>query len=184
MGKSSTAKLFADEGCAIWDADAAVHRLYAVGGLAVRPMQRLFPEAIEEDAVSRGKLKGIIQADKDALKAIENIVHPLVAQDRVDFLQNTTSDIVVLDIPLLFETGADAHMDATVCVSTDAQTQRQRVMDRGQMSEVDFATILAKQMPDAEKRAKADYVIITDSIEHAGAQVRTIVRKVRAGFNA
>lgn len=184
MGKSTTAKLFAAEGCALWDADAAVHRLYSAGGLAVRPVQDVFPDAIEDEAVSRAKLKEIIRGDKSAIDTIEMIVHPLVAKDRTEFLKDTSNDIVVLDIPLLFETGADAQMDATVCVSIDEATQKKRVMDRGQMSEGDFMTILAKQMPDAEKRAKADYVIITDTMEHAAAQVRTIVQGIREGLNA
>lgn len=184
MGKSTTAKLFAKEGCEVWDADAAVHRLYSEGGQAVGPMQNTFPDAIENNAVSRTKLKEIIRRNADAIKTIEAIVHPLVAQDRESFVRMAESDIVVLDIPLLFETGADGHMDATVCVSTDAQTQKQRVMDRGQMSEEDFSTILAKQMPDAEKRAKADYVIITDTLDQAADQVRAIVREIREKLNA
>ncbi len=184
MGKSTTAKLFANEGCEVWDADAAVHRLYSDAGLAVPPMQDVFPEAIENNAVSRTKLKEIIRENKNAIEIIERIVHPLVAEDRAAFVQAANSDILVLDIPLLFETGADDQMDATVCVTTDAQTQKERVMNRGRMSEEEFATILAKQMPDAEKRARADYVIVTDTIQHAENQVRAIVSEIREKLNA
>ncbi|MEO0773232.1 MAG: dephospho-CoA kinase [Pseudomonadota bacterium] len=115
---------------------------------------------------------------------MESIVHPLVAQDRAAFLQNAISDIVVLDIPLLFETGADAQMDATVCVSTDAETQKKRVLERGQMTEADFEAILAKQMPDAEKRYRSDFVIETDTLEHAAQQVRDILDRIRERLNA
>ena len=179
MGKSNTAQLFADEGCAVWDADAAVHRLYAPDGAAVAPMQAAFPAAIEDGAVSRPRLKDIIAADPTALKRIESIVHPLVAQDRAAFIDSATSDILVFDIPLLFETGGDANMDATATVSVDTATQEARVMDRGTMTKAQFDQIRAKQMPDAEKRARADHVIITDTLDHARAQVAKIVRQIR-----
>ena len=179
MGKSNTAQLFADEGCAVWDADAAVHRLYAPDGAAVAPMQAAFPAAIEDGAGSRPRLKDIIAADPTALKRIESIVHPLVAQDRAAFIDSATSDILVFDIPLLFETGGDANMDATATVSVDPATQEARVMDRGTMTKAQFDQIRAKQMPDAEKRARADHVIITDTLDHARAQVAKIVRQIR-----
>ena len=179
MGKSTTAKQFAAEGCAVWDADAAVHRLYAKGGAAVAPMAKLFPDAVIDGAVSRDALKSIIGRDPQALRRIETVVHPLVAQDRARFIQDAKSDIIVLDIPLLFETGGEARVDATVCVSVDADTQKARVMERGTMTEDQFAAILAKQMPDAEKRARADYVIITDTPDHAARQVRDILSDIR-----
>jgi len=183
MGKSTTAKLFADEGCAVWDADAAVHRLYAAGGAAVAPMRAAFPEAIVEDAVSRTALKRIIGADPGALKRIERIVHPLVAQDRERFRADAHADILVFDIPLLFEGGGEAAMDATVTVSSPPEVQEARVMERGTMTPEQFHQIREKQMPDAEKRARADYVIITDTVEHARDQVRRIVADIRAGMN-
>lgn len=179
MGKSSTAKLFAAEGCAVWDADAAVHRLYAPGGDAVAPIAAAFPEAVVEGAVSRDVLKSIIGRDPTALKTIEQIVHPLVALDRVEFIKTAEADIIVLDIPLLFENGGEARVDATVCVSTDPVTQKARVMKRGTMTEDQFNAILAKQMPDADKRARADYVVITDTPENAARQVRAILADIR-----
>lgn len=179
MGKSTTARMFADEGCALWDADAAVHRLYDVNGAAVDPIQKVFPDAVQDGAVSRLILKEIISQTPDALKQIESIVHPLVAQDRAVFLEQATADIVVLDIPLLFETGGQARVDATVCVFVDDETQRQRVLVRGTMTPAQFEAIKAKQMPAAEKRALADYVIETDTIEHARAQVQDVVKDIR-----
>ncbi|MEQ9260245.1 MAG: dephospho-CoA kinase [Roseovarius sp.] len=179
MGKSTTAKLFAEEGCAVWDADAAVHRLYSSGGAAVGPMRAAFPEAVVEGAVSREQLKSIIGADKTALSRIEQIVHPLVAQDREIFLAETKADIAVLDIPLLFETCGQDRVDAVACVTVSPDTQRQRVLERGTMTEAQFEAILAKQVPDAEKRARSDFVIVTDTLEHARAQVQDVVRQIR-----
>ncbi|MDP7150133.1 MAG: dephospho-CoA kinase [Paracoccaceae bacterium] len=184
MGKSTTAQLFADEGCPVWDADAAVHRLYAQGGLAVAPMQAIFPEAIEDGAVSREKLKAIIAGDASALKRIEAVVHPLVAQDRAGFLARHPDEIVILDIPLLFETGAADRMDAVVVVSVDAAEQRRRVLGRGTMSAAQFETILAKQTPDAEKREKADYIVLTTSPAEAWRQVREILADIRGRKHA
>lgn len=179
MGKSSTARLFAEEGCDVWDADAAVHRLYAKGGAAVAPMGAAFPGAIEDGAVSRPALKRVLVEDPSALKQIEAIVHPLVGSDRQDFIDASNADIIVLDIPLLYETGGDARMDAVVVVSIDESEQRKRVLERGTMTEAQFETIKAKQMPDAEKRERADYVVVTDTPEHARAQVREIIKNIR-----
>ena len=179
MGKSTTAAMFAEEGCAVWDADAAVHRLYAAGGDAVPAFQKVFPEAIVEGAVSRPRLKDIIAADKSALKQIEQIVHPLVSQDRAAFLSQTTADIIVLDIPLLFETGGDARMDAVAVVIVSPEIQQDRVLARGSMTQEQFETIRAKQVPAGEKAARADYVITTDTLEHARAQVQDVVANIR-----
>ena len=179
MGKSTTAQLFAENGCAVWDADAAVHRLYAKGGAAIVPIGHAFPSAIVEDAVSRDRLKALISDDPYALEKIESIVHPLVAEDRAAFLSDTDANVTVLDIPLLFETGADAQMDATVCVTVPPETQKARVMDRGTMTEEQFHAILSKQLPDKEKRARADYVIVTDTLEHARAQVQNVLEDIQ-----
>lgn len=178
MGKSTTAQLFVEEGCALWDADAAVHRLYSRGGAAVAPMARAFPESVESGEVQRALLKEIIARDPAALGRIEAIVHPLVAEDRAAFLATQTADVTVLDIPLLFETGATGF-DAVVVVSAPPETQRARVLARGTMSTAELDTILARQMPDNIKRARADYVIETDTIDHARAQVRAVLADIR-----
>ena len=179
MGKSTTAGLFAQAGCEVWDADAAVHRLYSPGGAAVDRIAAVFPEAIEAQAVSRKVLKQLIQDEPARLREIEKLVHPLVAADRAAFLKQVKSDIAVLDIPLLYETGGADQMDAVVVVSAPADVQRARVLDRGSMTEAQFEQILAKQVPDAEKRARADYVITTDTVEHASAQVQNVVADIR-----
>lgn len=179
MGKSTTAKLFTEMGCALWDADAAVHRLYAPGGAAVAPLAAVFPTAIVHGAVDRNVLKQIIAADPGALKQIEAIVHPLVGADREAFKQAATADIIVLDIPLLLETGGEARVDAVAVVSVDAETQERRVLERGTMTREQFLLIKAKQMPDADKRARADYVIVTDTLDHARQQVQDVVADIR-----
>lgn len=179
MGKSTTAKMFAEAGCAVWDADAAVHRLYAKGGAAVGPLAALFPEVIEDGAVSRRQLREIIAQDPEALKKIEGIVHPLVAADRQSFLENAEAEIAVLDIPLLFETGAEAQMDAVACVSIQEEIQEKRVLERGTMTIEQFVQIRAKQMPNADKCARSDFVIVTDTVEHARAQVHDVIKRIR-----
>jgi len=184
MGKSTTAQMFAQHGCALWDADAAVHRLYSNGGAAVAPFAAAFPDAVIDGAVSRPALKTIIGRDPAALKQIEEIVHPLVGADRAAFLAQASADIAVLDIPLLFETGGDARVDATACVVTDAATQEARVMARGTMTRDQFIAIREKQMPADEKCARATYVIRTDNLEQAAAQVQNIVDTIRSQLDA
>jgi dephospho-CoA kinase len=179
MGKSTTAQMFVDMGCALWDADAAVHRLYASGGAAVASVAVAFPEAIVDGAVSRAALRDIISADPTALSRIEAIVHPLVARDRADFAAAATAEILVFDIPLLFETGGDVAMDATACVYVADDAQQARVLERGTMTLDQFKAIRAKQMPSAEKCARADYVIETDTLEHARTQVHNIVSRIK-----
>ena len=179
MGKSTTAKMFADAGCDVWDADAAVHRIYEKGGAAIAPMQAIFHDSIVEGSVSRDALKRIIGSDPSALKQIEAIVHPLLGVDRARFVSESNKAILVFDIPLLFETGGDKNMDATVCVSTDAATQRARVIERGTMNETQFELIKSKQMPIEEKRAKADYIIETDTLDHAQKQVDAVIADIK-----
>ena len=181
MGKSTTARLFAEEGCPVWDADAAVHRLYSPGGAAVDPIGAAFPEAVVQGAVDRGRLRDVIARDPDALARIEAIVHPLVAGDRAAFLAAQVADIVVFDIPLLFETGGESAMDTVVVVSAPPGTQRARVLARDTMTGADLDAILARQVPDEEKRARADYVIVTDTLDHARAQVRAVLEDLRQG---
>lgn len=179
MGKSTTAAMFAEAGCAVWDADAAVHRLYEKGGAAVAAFQDALPGAIMDGAVSRHALKRMIAEDPETLRKIEKIVHPLVAADRERFIAEATSAIIVLDIPLLFETGGDKSVDATACVMIDPKEQERRVLARGTMDRAQFEAIRAKQLPAAEKAARSDYVIITDTTEHAQSQVLAIVSEIK-----
>ncbi|WP_109465470.1 dephospho-CoA kinase [Albibacillus kandeliae] len=179
MGKSTTAKLFAEMGLDVWDADAAVHRLYSKGGAAVAPLAALFPDALSDGAIDRGALKRIIAADPGALKRIEGVVHPLVGEDRERFKANASSDIIVFDIPLIFETGGERRMDAVATVSVDAETQERRVLERGTMTREQFELIRSKQVPDAIKREKSDYVIITDTMDHARQQVQDVIADIR-----
>lgn len=179
MGKSTTAQMFAQAGCAVWDADAAVHRLYAKGSSAVPPMRAAFPDAIKDNTVSRDALRTIITSDPSSLKRIEHIVHPLVAQDRAAFVAQVTTDIIVFDIPLLFETGGDSAMDAVAVVHASDDIQQDRVMARGTMDLEQFQAIKAKQMPSVEKCARADFIIETDTVEHARMQVHHVIDQIR-----
>lgn len=180
MGKTTTAALFREMGCSVWDADAAVHRLYAKGGAAVSPIGELFPSAVIDGAVSRDRLKELISSDPEALKKIESVVHPLVRQDRAEFAQRATEDILVFDIPLLFETGSEDDFDAVACVTVPAEIQRKRVLERGTMTNEQFEAIRSKQMTNDEKCARSDFVIETVTLEKAQAQVQAIVRQIRS----
>lgn len=179
MGKSTTAAMFAEEGIPVWDADAAVHRLYAPGGAAVASLAALWPAALQDGGIDRSALKDWIAKDATALAQIEGVVHPLVAADRAAFLDSATSDIVVLDIPLLFEKGSEAEMDATLLVTAPPDAQRARVMARPGMTETQFATILSRQMPDADKRARATHIIETLSLDSARAAVQALIAHIR-----
>lgn len=176
-GKSTTAAFFAEEGCAVWDADAAVHRLYGKDGAAVAPMAAAFPGAVRDGAVDRVALRRIIAADPGALKRIEAIVHPLVRQDRAGFAPDAA--IIVYDIPLLYETGAEQEMDSVVCVLAPPEVQQQRVLARGTMTLEEFHQIRDAQLSAEEKCARADHVVVTDTLEHARAQVRRILHDIR-----
>jgi len=180
MGKSATAQMFADEGCPVWDADAAVARLYGPGGAAVAPVAALRDGLLGGKAIDRAALRAAVTEDPGLIKTLEKIVHPLVGQDRAAFLDKARADgapIAVCDIPLIFETGGEKNFDAVVVVSAPAEIQRERVLARPGMTEKTFETILAKQVPDAEKRARADHVIDTSQgFDHARAQVREILR--------
>ena len=185
MGKSTTAALFAaHDDVAVWDADAAVHRLYAAGGAAVAPIAALCPAALGLDGIDRSALKEWIAQDPTAIRQIESIVHPLVADDRATFLNDTSATIVILDIPLLFETGGDAQMDLTVVVSTDAATQKSRVLQRPGMTEAQFERIVSLQMADAEKRQRADAIIDTSSMEVARRDVAAVLSQIREQIDA
>ena len=179
MGKTTTANLFRDAGCEVWNADNAVHRMYQAGGKAVMPIKNVFPETVIDGEVSRAKLKKILQDNPSNFSILEKIVHPLVAQDRNHFLSNATSEVCVFDIPLLFETDGDKNMDAVACVAVDYATQKQRVLSRGTMTLAQFSQITAKQLPIAEKAERSDYVITTDTLRNAKRQVVAILDDIK-----
>ena len=172
MGKSTTAAMFAAEGVPVWDADAAVHRLYAAGGAAVAPLAAAFPTAIHNNAISRDALKSLIAADPSTLQRLESIVHPLVAADRNAFTTTTKADLILLDIPLLFENGTETTLDATLLVTAPPELQRARVLARPGMTEAHFQTILNRQMPDAEKRKRATHIVETLDLASTTAYVQ------------
>ena len=178
MGKSTTAQMFADAGVPVWDADATVHRLYGVGGAATAVLGAIFPEVIQDGAVSRARLRAKIAADASVLDLVQAKVHPLVAADRAAFIAQATAPVVVLDIPLLFETGADALCDGIVVVTAPEAVARARVLARGGMTDADLDLILSRQMPDAEKRARATWVIQTTDLDFARAAVRQILQDI------
>jgi dephospho-CoA kinase len=179
MGKSATARMFAEEGVPVFDADAEVHRLYAADGAGVEAVGGAFPGVIVDGAVDRKRLAQVVGGDPEALKRLEAIVHPLVGQARARFLSGAEAggaQVAVLDIPLLFETGREGDVDAVVVVSAPAHVQRERVLSRPEMTEARFAALHTRQMPDAEKRARADFVIDTShGFDAARAQVRQVL---------
>jgi len=181
MGKSTTAAMFAEEGLPVWDADAAVHRLYGPNGAAVAPIAALYPQAQTAAGLDRDALKRWISTDASALAQLEAIVHPLVAADRDAFIASAQADIIVLDIPLLFEKGTEAQMDATLLCTAPPALQKARVMARGTLTEAQFQTILARQMPDAEKRARATHIVETLSLDSTRAYVRALITHIREG---
>jgi dephospho-CoA kinase len=183
MGKSETARMFASLGVPVFDADAEVHRLYERGGAAVPLIASRFPEAVKHGAVDRQALSRVIAEDPQALSDLEAMVHPLVRQSEKEFVgaaRAKDEKIVVLDIPLLFETGRAGDFDYVVVVSVEPDEQRRRALARPGMTVEKFRRILDRQMPDAEKRARADFVIETDGFEKAQNQVRRIVKELRA----
>jgi dephospho-CoA kinase len=180
MGKSTTAKLFAEEGVPVHDADAVVHRLYE--GEATAAIEAAFPGTTGNGKVDRDKLGRRVLGDKAAIKRLETIVHPLVAAARERFLaeaERSGAPVAVLDIPLLFETQGDKRCDAVAVVTAPAHVQHARAYERSGMSEDKLAAIMAKQMPDAEKRVRADFVVDTSQgIDYARVQVRDILARV------
>jgi len=183
MGKSTTAAMFRDAGVPVYDADAAVHDLYDKGGAAVGPVGKAFPGTVKDGRVDREALRQAVLGDPEALKRLNAIVHPLVGRDRLGFFAKAEAegaDMVVLDIPLLFETGGHANVDAVVVVSAPAEMQRERVLARPGMSVERLDAILAQQMADAEKRARAHFVVDTSQgLEPARRQVAQIIAAMR-----
>lgn len=183
MGKSTTAAMFRAAGIPVYDADAAVHALYAPGGAAVGPVGEAFPGVVKDGAVDREALRQRVLADPEALKRLNAVVHPLVGLDRMAFFEKARADgadLVVLDVPLLFETGGDKAVDAVVVVSAPAEVQRERVLAREGMSPERLDAILAQQTPDAEKRIRADFVVDTgQGLEAARDQVAEIIAALR-----
>lgn len=180
MGKSTTARLFAEEGVPVHDADATVHRLY--DGEAAPLIEAAFPGTTAGGRVDREKLARAVVGNAEALKRLEAIVHPLVRRAEEAFLAEARArgePVVVLDIPLLFETGGEQRVDAVVVVTAPAEVQRARVMERPGMTGEKMEALIAKQMPDAEKRARADFIVDSgQGLEHARAQVRDILRQI------
>lgn len=181
MGKSTTAKMFAEEGIPVWDADATVHELYAKGGAAVPAIEAAFPGVVVEGAVDRARLREALQGQKQSLSRLESIVHPLTTRSREAFIRaHESAALLLLDIPLLYETGAEAACDAVLVVTAPASVQRARVLERGTMSAAQFEQILSRQLPDAQKRARADHVIETLTLEGTRTAVRTLIADIRA----
>ena len=182
MGKSTTADLFADEGALVWNADAAVHALYARGGAAVEPIGAAFPGVVVDGAIDRDRLAAALGRDPAAFGRLEAIVHPLVARGRQADLDRAMADgvkLAVLDIPLLFETGGDRAVDAVVVVTAPPEVQAGRVLARPGMTRERLDAILARQTPDAEKRRRADFIVDTgQGLDAARARVREIVGTV------
>lgn len=180
MGKSTAARLFAEEGVPVHDSDATVHRLYE--GDAAAAIERAFPGTATGGKVDRRALGARVIGDAEAMQTLESIVHPLVRREEREFLERERArgtPVVVLDIPLLFETGGENRVDAVVVVSAPAEIQRQRVLSRPGMTEEKFAAILGRQTPDEQKRLRADFVVDSSrGIEHARAQIRDILARI------
>lgn len=179
MGKSATAEMFREVGAPVYDADAAVHAIYQPGGLAVGPVSAAFENVLDDSGgIDRGKLRTAVVGDPQALQRLEELVHPLVGAVQLEFLKThreAGAPYVVLDVPLLFETGGNARCDYVAVVSAPAHIQRERVQARRAMSEAEFEAILAKQVPDADKRARADFIISSAfGFDFARAHVKAI----------
>lgn len=184
MGKSTTAQMFRDAGVPVWDADATVHSLYAKGGAAVPQFDAELPEAVIDGVVSRDKLKDLIADDLAVMGQIEAIVHPLVAKDRSAFIARTKAPLLVFDIPLLFETKADAWLTSVLVVTAPPEVQKSRVMARPGMTAAQFDRIMERQMPDAEKRARADHIIEALTLDDTRAAVHKLIAELTGSKDA
>jgi dephospho-CoA kinase len=185
MGKSTTAQMFADAGAPVYDADAEVRRLYAPGGAAVPLIEAAFPGVVRDGAVDRGLLAERVLGNPEALARLNGLVWPLMGAARAEFFERaraTNAGVVVLDIPLLLETGGEKNVDVVVVASAPADMQRERVLARAGMTAEKFEAILAAQMPDEDKCARADYVVDTShGLEPARRQVEEILTALREG---
>lgn len=183
MGKSTTAAMFRDNGVPVFDADAAVHALYGPRGAATVRIAHAFPGVVTQEGVNRPALRDRVQGDPAAFARLETIVHPLVARARRRFVRTAKRRgawLLVFDIPLLFESGGDRRMDVVIVVTVPSAVQRERVLARPGMTEESFEAIKARQVPDAEKRARADFVIDTSrGLAAARRDVRRIIRTLR-----
>jgi dephospho-CoA kinase len=183
MGKSTVAEMFRKLGTPVYDADAEIHKLYMEGGAAVEPIRKQFPEAVENNRVVRAKLSKLVVGKEEEIRKLEAITHPLLGKGRADFFASAEKAghrIVVLDVPLIFETGGDRNFDKIVVVSAPKDVQRERVLAREDMTEEKFEAILARQTPDAEKRKRADYVINTNCPQEATLeQVRALLKDLK-----
>lgn len=181
MGKSTTAELFREFGVPVHDADATVHDLYRAE--AVAPVAERFPEALRDGVIDRAALSATLAKSPERFAELEAVIHPLVRRREVEFVaaeRAKGTDLVVLDIPLLFEVGGESRMDRIVVVSCAPEIQRERVLSRPGMTEEKFALILSRQVPDAEKRRRADFVIDTGrGLEAARKQVEEVIRRLR-----
>jgi dephospho-CoA kinase len=180
-GKSTTAAMFSDAGIPVWDADAVVHDLYTRDAALIAEIGALAPGAVVNGAVDRQKLKDRIKADPGLLKQLEAVVHPRVQRHREAFLAEQGGPLVVLDIPLLYEVGADAICDGVLVVTTPPEEQRRRVLERGSMTAETFDMILSKQLPLEEKAERADFVIDSKSLESARKAVHDLIRQLTGG---
>jgi dephospho-CoA kinase len=183
MGKSTTAAMFREAGIPIYDADAEVHKAYDVGGAAVEPVGAAFPGVVKDGRVDREELRKRVLGNPEALKVLNGIVHPIVGRARTRVFEDAEAakaDMVILDVPLIFETGGEKNMHKVIVVSAPAEMQRARVLAREGMTPERLDAILAQQVPDAEKRARADYVVDTgQGLEHAREQVAAIIADLR-----
>jgi len=183
MGKSTTAAMFREAGLPVYDADAEVHKAYDVGGAAVEPVGAAFPGVVKDGRIDREALRQRVLGNPEALKVLNGIVHPIVGRARAAVFEAAEAqgaDMVILDVPLIFETGGERNMHKVIVVSAPAEMQRARVLAREGMTPERLDAILAQQVPDAEKRARADYVIDTgQGLEHAREQVAAIIADLR-----
>jgi dephospho-CoA kinase len=185
MGKSTTASMFSARGVPVYDADAAVHQVYAPGGAAVKAVSEAFPDVLDaQGGIDRSKLRERVVGDSEAMKRLEQIIHPIVSGLQLSFLEKAASqgaEIIVLDVPLLYETGGDKRVDYVVVVTAPEDVQRERVLARGQLTPAQLGEILTRQLPDKEKRQRADFVIDTSlGLEYAEAQVDAVLRTLRS----